>query len=661
MCLSGRQQASSALAFVLGISSFDLTLPIPNLRAPFWTLFLGNQLVGQGFFECKGDATKQGSIWTAKNVSILAQAKLKNKDKLEAVNVAFICHVPIPSLPTTSLSLRVFHQPPQFGKLDTETLLGSAEIPLLHLVSHFELCENRSPSPSRRTKDRFGRRLEAGSDSARLAGYHWRRNKRFHPADIVRSCSAVALPVFCSDKDGKFSPRKVGSSAAAAMRAPDLGKRNKQPSPQIGTAHLCFDVGTPESLREGDGKDIIRTLEQFCDILSSEMRKSVMAPKLMRQGLNQYFRVCYAEAQSEVAELQNALDNIDASQFEGGGLKGYSSTMRNLLLNSDDLSADLHRCSERFNRLMWMCDGEKDANSLLSINVLECLGEDGTEDLFACQVHPSPLLSARTTSVLLPPEWKEMFQKQILFLRNMLALDVVWGRVIRAIRDNADLSELQENETDISKRLQLHLHSDQVSSHMHPIVRVWSAPCGACRNASPTTMFAARDPHQYSLATIMIPANLLSIDTNANFGVFAPRVQARAILNENSGVHIALESAHHIYTVHRALVCALYRAFGAVLQPSSEATPLDEVNAGLTPNNEHISKRKSHRRQRPAAVLMTESASGSEGAGGARASAQPIVDVDEPAPSEDRKWEYFDNVTMACVPILVRCMSLFQV
>lgn len=598
VCLSGRQHASSALAFVLGVSSFDLTLSIPNLRAPFWTLFLGNELVGQGFFECKGDAAKQGSIWRAKNVSILAQAKVKNKDKMEAVNVAFICHVPIPSLPTTSLSLRVFHQPPQFGKLDTETFLGSAEIPLLHLVSHFELCETRSPSPSQRKKERFGSPLDPGNASARLAGYHWRRNKRFHPADIVRSCSAVALPVFCSDKDGKFSPHKVGSSAATAMRTPDLGKRNKEPSPQIGTVHLCFDVGTPESLREGDGKDIIRTLEQFCDVLSPEMRKSVMAPKLMRQGLNQYFHVCYAEAQSEVAELQNALDNIDASQFEAGGLKGYSSSMRNLLLNSDDLSADLHRCSERFNRLMWMCDGEKDANSLLSINALECLGEDGTEDLFACQVHPSPLLSARTTSVLLPPEWKEMFQKEILFLRNMLALDVVWGRVIRAIRDNADLSELQENETDISKRLQLQLHSDQ----------------------------------------------------------------ARAILHENSGVHIALESAHHIYTVHRAMVCALYRAFGAALQPPSEATPLDEENAGTPPSDGHITKLKSHRRQRSNAVLMrTESASGSEAADRARASAQSIVDADEPAPSEDQKWEYFDNVTMACVPILVRCMSLFQV
>ena len=460
VCLSGRQQASSALTFVLGISSFDLTLSIPNLRAPFWTLFLGNQLVGQGFFECKGDATRQGSIWTAKSVSILSQAKLKNKDKLQATNVAFICHVPIPSLPTTSLSLRVFHQPTQFGKLDTETLIGSADIPLLHLVAHFDLCENRSPSPSRRAKDR----LDDSTENVRLAGYRWRKNKRFHPADIVRSCSTVALPVFCSDEDGKSSPHKSGSSAAAAMRALDLDKSNKEPSPQIGMAHLCFDVGTPESLREGDGMDIIRTLEQFCDILSPEMRKSLMAPKLMRQGLSQYFHVCYAEAQSEVVELQSALDNIDASQFEGRGLRGYSSSMRNLLLTSDDLSADLHHCSERFNRLMWMCDGEKDPNGLLSINALECLGEDGTEDLFACQVHPSPLLSARTTSVLLPSEWKELFQKEILFLRNMLALDVVWGKVIKAIRDNADLSELEQNETDISKRLQLHLHSDQVST-----------------------------------------------------------------------------------------------------------------------------------------------------------------------------------------------------
>ena len=138
--------------------------------------------------------------------------------------------------------------------------------------------------------------------------------------------------------------------------------------------------------------------------------------------------------------------------------------------------------------------------------------------------------------------------------------------------------------------------------------------------------------------------------------------QARAILHENSGVHIALESAHHIYTVHRALVCALYRAFGAALQPSSENTPLDEANAGPSPSMGHASKHKSHRRQRSGAVFMRmENASANEGADRTRASAQLIVDLDQPTPSEDRKWEYFDSVTMACVPILCRCMSLFQV
>ena len=455
VCLSGEEHMSSALSFVFGIKSFDLYLPIPNLRAPFWTLFLGNSLVGQGRFECHGDATKQGAIWIGKNFSILANAKQKSKEKNKSPNVAFICHANILALHTTSLTLQVFHQPTQFGKIDKAVLLGIAEIPLLRLASHIsgdvDTDQNSHPEAKR-----YGQRLVAGNLRRRqkLPGSRWGNKSRFHAGDIVQSCCSVALPVFFPSSTRKMSSNKANAHRSSISLSKKIGKT--EPKAPVGTAHLSFDVGTPQSLRDGNGKDIINTMEQFCHLLTPAMRKTVMAPKPMRQGLNQYFRICYLEAQNEAAELQDSLDLIDRGQPEDG----EASAVRSLVLDSDDLVADLHRCSERFNRLMWICDAKED-DSLLSLHTLEYLGQGGEEGLFACQVRPSSILSASTTS-LLPPVWKKMFQKEIQFLHNMLALDVVWGKVIHAVRDNADLRELEQNETDISKRLQLHLHSDQV-------------------------------------------------------------------------------------------------------------------------------------------------------------------------------------------------------